>query len=112
MAAHMPRLVIIRHGVTEWSKSGSHTGRTDLPLLPEGELEAEIFGTRLVGLSPDDVVRLQNVGRIIRSPRQRCAHTLDFILGMESERKRIGLPDVEVCDDVREWDYGGSCRAH
>lgn len=111
MATHMPRLVIIRHGATEWSKSGNHTSRTDLPLLPEGELEAKMFGTRLVGLSPDGVIRLQNVGRILRSPRQRCAHTLDFVLGSEEERKRIGLPDVEVCDDVREWDYGGTCYA-
>lgn len=106
MATGMPRLVIIRHGVTEWSKSGNHTGRTDLPLLPEGEMEAQMFGTRLVGLSPDNVVRLQDVGRILRSPRQRCAHTLEFIFGKEEERKRIGLPDVEVCDNVREWDYG------
>ena len=46
----MPRLIVIRHGVTEWSKTGQHTGRTDLPLLDEGVHEAIEFGDRLVGL--------------------------------------------------------------
>ena len=45
------RLVLIRHGSTEWSRSGQHTGRTDLPLLPEGEQDAYAVGRALAGRS-------------------------------------------------------------
>ncbi|TMC08174.1 MAG: histidine phosphatase family protein, partial [Chloroflexi bacterium] len=40
---------LVRHGETEWSKSGRHTGRTDLPLLPEGEERARALRPRLAG---------------------------------------------------------------
>lgn len=102
----MPRLIVIRHGVTEWSKTGQHTGRTDLPLLDEGVREAIELGDRLVGYSDQAVLCLPEIGYILRSPRKRCAQTLECVLGTEEQRRMIGMPDAQVLDDCREWDYG------
>ena len=102
----MPRLIVIRHGVTEWSKTGQHTGRTDLPLLDEGVHEAIEFGDRLVGYSDQAVLCLPEIGYILRSPRTRCVQTLECMLGTEEQRKMMGMPNVQVLDDCREWDYG------
>ena len=106
MSEPMPRLVLIRHGVTEWSKYGKHTGRTDLPLLEEGMEEASQFGDQLVGFSDDAILCPSRIGHILRSPRQRCAQTLECVLGNDKQRQLLGLPDVKVLDDCREWDYG------
>lgn len=82
------RLVLIRHGQTEWSKSGQHTGLTDLPLLPEGEEAAaelrEVLGGR-------------TFAHVRCSPLQRARHTAEL----------AGLAVDELDDDLREWDYGG-----
>lgn len=42
-----PRILLARHGQTEWSLSGKHTGRTDIPLLEEGRRGAKVLGERL-----------------------------------------------------------------
>jgi len=60
------RLVVVRHGATQWSKSGRHTGRTDLPLLPEGEAEAVELGHRLAGVEP---------ALVLSSPLRRALET-------------------------------------
>ena len=64
----MKRLVIVRHGATEWSANGRHTGRTDIPLTEEGEAAARDLGSRLreLGLTPT---------RVLSSPRQRAVAT-------------------------------------
>ena len=46
------KLVLVRHGATEWSAAGRHTGKTDLPLLPDGEVQARALHGRLASLSP------------------------------------------------------------
>jgi probable phosphoglycerate mutase len=82
------KLVLVRHGATEWSKSGQHTGRTDLPLLPEGEEGAT--AVRPV-LEEFDFVHVRC------SPLQRARRTAEL----------AGLtPDV-VDENLLEWDYGG-----
>ncbi len=80
-------LWIVRHGETEWSKSGQHTGRTDLPLTTEGERSALALRPALEN-TPFDLV--------LSSPRQRARRTAEL----------LGFTDVVVWDDLVEWDYG------
>ncbi|MPQ98299.1 histidine phosphatase family protein [Modestobacter sp. I12A-02628] len=84
----MGELVVVRHGQTEWSKSGQHTGVTDLPLLPEGEERARVLGTELAG---------RRFAQVLVSPRRRAQHTAEL----------AGLHPVEVDEDLVEVDYGG-----
>ena len=82
-----PRLWIIRHGPTEWSSSGRHTGRTDVLLTEEGEREAAALHDRLTGVE---------FGLVLTSPLQRARRTAEL----------AGFPDAEVEPLAREWDYG------
>jgi len=82
------RLVVVRHGATEWSRSGRHTGRTDLPLLDAGRVEARELGRRLAG----HVFTL-----VFTSPLRRARETCE-IAGFGAQ--------AQDCDDLREWDYG------
>ena len=81
-------LWLLRHGATEWAKSGRHTGSTDLPLLPEGEAEAR-------ELAP--LLAQQHFDAVLVSPMQRARRTCEL----------AGLGDrAEVCEALREWNYG------
>jgi broad specificity phosphatase PhoE len=82
-------MVLIRHGQTEWSKNGRHTGRTNPPLLAEGCRQAEQSGEMLRAR------RLGPFGRVLTSPLQRAAETCQ-LAGF------FGEPDP----DLLEWDYG------
>ncbi|MFE0451881.1 histidine phosphatase family protein [Streptomyces sp. NPDC058914] len=84
----MGDLFLVRHGETEWSRSGRHTGTTDVPLTEHGREEAR----RLVPL-----IRSHRIGAVFVSPRQRARETAEL----------IGLHDVRVDADLQEWDYGG-----
>ena len=64
-----PRLVVVRHGETEWSRTGRHTGRSDLPLTPTGETAALAIGPRLIGFS---------FALVLTSPRQRARRTAEL----------------------------------
>jgi probable phosphoglycerate mutase len=83
------RIVLLRHGQTEWSRSGQHTGRTDIPLLDEGRSQAERSGEliRQLGLAPFALV--------LTSPLVRAAHTA-ALAGFDGEKDQ----------DLMEWDYG------
>ena len=80
-------LFVVRHGATEWSLSGQHTSRTDIPLLPQGEEEAE----DLAGFFED-----QQFALVLTSPSRRARRTAAL----------VGFPDAVVEEDLREWDYG------
>ncbi len=83
----MGEIVVLRHGQTEWSRSGQHTSVTDLPLLPEGEEQARALRTSLAGRSFSDVWV---------SPRQRARHTAEL----------AGLTATAIDEDLVEMDYG------
>ncbi len=79
---------LVRHGETEWSLSGQHTGTTDIALTREGELQAAAIGKLLVDRS---------FGRVFASPMRRARETARI----------AGFDDlVAVRDDLREVDYG------
>lgn len=80
-------IYLFRHGETEWSLSGQHTGTTDLPLLPQGEEAARELA---------DIVSAHPFQRVLVSPLQRARRTAEL----------AGLGDFEVEPLLREWDYG------
>ena len=82
------RLFLVRHGETEWSRSGQHTSRTDLPLTATGVAQAEALATRLATMT---------FAAVFTSPRQRARDTCR-IVGLDR--------DAIVTDDLAEWDYG------
>ncbi|MEV6615774.1 histidine phosphatase family protein [Streptomyces sp. NPDC051051] len=84
----MGDLFLVRHGETAWSRSGRHTGLTDVPLTEHGRDEAR----RLVPL-----IRSHRIGAAFSSPLQRARETAEL----------IGLHEVQVDADLKEWDYGG-----
>jgi len=79
---------IVRHGETEWSLSGAHTGRTDIPLTPRGRDRA----SRLRGF-----LQGHSFALVLTSPLQRARET-------SSLAGYAHLAEVEP--DLREWDYG------
>jgi len=82
------RICVVRHAATEWSKAGRHTGRTDLPLEPDGAAEAIDLGRRLAGLQP---------ALVLSSPLRRALDT--------SELSGFG-EGVETSELLLEMDYG------
>ena len=79
---------LARHGETEGSRSGQHTGRTDIPLTETGRNQAVALGERLRG---------HPFARVLTSPLSRAAETA----------RLAGFGDIMVVDeDLREWDYG------
>ena len=81
------RIWLIRHGETEWSRTGRHTGRTDVPLTPVGEADADAVRGELTGLEPS---------LVLCSPMVRARETA----------RRAGLVPDAILDDLCEWDYG------
>jgi probable phosphoglycerate mutase len=82
------RVYFIRHGETEWSLSGRHTGVNDIPLTEHGEDEAAALGGRLHEIE---------FSRVLTSPQQRARRTCEL----------AGLgPSIEVEPDLVEWNYG------
>lgn len=79
-------IVLVRHGETEWSRSGQHTGRTDLPLTEKGRSDAAKLSPHLAGRS---------FGLVLVSPLSRAQETA----------RLAGLPG-ESDADLLEWDYG------
>ena len=83
------RLVLLRHGETEWSKSGRHTGRTDLELTVNGREQAALSAATLANLQLHDPM-------VVSSPRHRALVTAQL----------AGLTVDEVTPLLAEWDYG------
>jgi probable phosphoglycerate mutase len=79
-------LWLMRHGETEWSRSGQHTSRTDLPLTPEGEPRALNLARMLAG---------RKFALTLSSPMRRALETC-----------RLAGYKAETSGDLMEWDYG------
>jgi len=85
-----PRVFLLRHGETEWSKSGKHTGRTDIPLTERGRALAKAtgdVGRHLIGRPP---------ALVVCSPRERARDTAEL----------AGLHVDRIDERLVEWDYG------
>ena len=88
MSTDSQEVVLVRHGETEWSRAGKHTGRTDIPLTERGRQEAEAVGAELQG---------RQFALVLTSPLARAAETCLL----------AGLGDVaEPREELMEWDYG------
>jgi probable phosphoglycerate mutase len=82
-----PSLWIARHGETEWSANGRHTGTTDVPLTDAGREAAGALA---------DLLADESFGLVVTSPLLRARDTASL----------AGYPDAKTVDDLREWDYG------
>jgi probable phosphoglycerate mutase len=88
MAESLPTIYLARHGETEWSLSGQHTGLSDIPLTARGERNARQLGGRLAGLT---------FAHVFTSPLKRARRTCEL----------AGFGAYAVVDpDLVEWDYG------
>jgi probable phosphoglycerate mutase len=83
----LPILFVARHGETEWSRAGRHTGVSDPPLTGEGERDARRLGERLRG---------RRFTRVFASPLLRARRTCDL----------AGFADPDILADAAEWNYG------
>lgn len=89
VSVHQHRLILLRHGETEWSRSGKHTGRTDIELLDVGREQATLAAEAIGDLQLRDPL-------VVSSPRQRARVTAEL----------AGLTVDEVSPLLAEWDYG------
>jgi broad specificity phosphatase PhoE len=84
----MGDLILLRHGQTEWSAAGKHTGRTDIPLTPLGAVSAAALAPMLAG---------RQIAAVFTSPARRATRTAEL----------AGLEGAKQDPDLWEWDYGG-----
>jgi len=81
-------LLLLRHGETQWSRTGRHTGRTDIALTARGEQ---------LGVQTGELLRGRLFSLVLTSPLQRAHRTAQL----------AGLVDAEIDANLMEWDYGG-----
>jgi broad specificity phosphatase PhoE len=82
------RICLVRHGETEWSLAGRHTGRTDIPLTADGRAMSRAAGAGLQSFT---------FARVLVSPRLRARQTCE-LAGFSAQ--------AEIDPDLAEWDYG------
>ncbi|MDX6344354.1 MAG: hypothetical protein QOH87_4492 [Trebonia sp.] len=88
----MGELILLRHGETEWSRAGKHTGRTDVPLTRKGVADAEALAPMVTRRVAGD-----RLVAVFASPAQRAQRTATL----------AGLTVTKTDPDLWEWDYGG-----
>ena len=99
----MGELILLRHGQTEWSAAGRHTGRTDIPLTEQGMSDAAALKpvlARRFAATP--------LAAVFTSPAQRAVRTAELAgLGGPGEPGSAGGREPRLDPDLWEWDYGG-----
>ena len=91
---HPVKFVLVRHGATEWSVSGRHTGTTDLPLTGDGEAQARRAGNAIRAVLGDEF----DTAPIFASPRLRATATAAILFGPSRA--------ITIDEDLREFEYG------
>ncbi|HEX3956907.1 MAG TPA: histidine phosphatase family protein [Trebonia sp.] len=100
----MGELILLRHGQTEWSATGRHTGRTDIQLTSTGEAHA----TRLARMLASRVAAGHPIAAVITSPAARAMRTAELAgLGGPDGPGTVSGIKPEIDADLWEWDYGG-----
>jgi broad specificity phosphatase PhoE len=94
MIEPMGDLILLRHGQTEWSKAGRHTGRTDVPLTAQGIASAG---------SLEPMLAKRQIAAVFTSPASRAVRTA-YLAGLDGTGGRYL---VKQDPDLWEWDYGG-----
>jgi probable phosphoglycerate mutase len=91
LGGRVGEIIVVRHGQTEWSRSGQHTGTTDLPLLPDGEADGRRLGP---------VLAARQISHAFVSPLTRARRTAELCGLMD------GDVDCRIEPDLVEVDYG------
>jgi broad specificity phosphatase PhoE len=103
MMGAMGELILLRHGATEWSAAGRHTGRTDVPLTPQGVAQAALLAPMLRRRIAEG-----HLAAVFTSPAQRAVRTAELAGLTDSGAADPGpRPVVKQDPDLWEWDYGG-----
>ena len=103
MIVRMGELILLRHGQTEWSLAGRHTGRTDIPLTPEG-----VAGARALAPMLARMVAGGRLAAVFTSPARRAVRTAELAgLGGPGTPGSVGGLVPRQDPDLWEWDYGG-----
>jgi probable phosphoglycerate mutase len=104
MMGAMGDLILLRHGQTEWSAAGKHTGRTDIPLTAKGEADAAALAPMLARR----VASGERIAAVFTSPARRATATAELTgLGTPGVSGSAGGPAPKQDPDLWEWDYGG-----
>ncbi|KAK1809211.1 hypothetical protein LTR12_016426 [Friedmanniomyces endolithicus] len=96
-----PRVLIVRHGETEWSKSGRSTSFTEVDLTAAGAAQVSSAAAVLVGSGK--LIDPCKVAHVFVSPRKRAETTLDLLLPPSSD---ISKEKITFTEDITEWNYG------
>ncbi|EIN08823.1 phosphoglycerate mutase-like protein [Punctularia strigosozonata HHB-11173 SS5] len=101
MAPKFPKVYLVRHGETEWTINGRHTGTTDIPLTARGEATMLHLGEKVAG--PGKLIDPSLLASIHVSPRIRAQKTFTLLFSRLPEESR---PALSIDERVREWTYG------
>ena len=99
--AGTPRVFLLRHGETEWSKTGQFTGKTEVLLTEHGRDQVIATGTIVYGKGK--MIDPAKVMKVFASPRSRAVQTWELLSGKENGE------GCELRSELEEWNYGSAC---
>ncbi|NNN22713.1 MAG: histidine phosphatase family protein [Acidimicrobiales bacterium] len=89
------KIILVRHGTTNWSLSGRHTGLTDIPLNDSGINQAKLLKSTIVSVLSEDLASIS----VFSSPLRRAYATAKLATGLSSDK-------IAISDELREYNYG------